>query len=208
MPSSKDLLTFLATLNASPEFQKHVEIQARREIERIKEETIEEFLTHKVTMEIKAGMINPELAPNLSGTLHEVTNLYSFIGFRQQDGDPTDPILAELKKIRIIDWALNSNNGFRYRFGFPEAKDIFEITPMPWANGRSWAKGIETGISGIGFYLHAKASQSRSGFGLQKNTSKSKPVRTAGRFANVRYISDIISRMKAKLRNLEKQTNR
>jgi hypothetical protein len=29
---------------------------------------------------------------------------------------------------------------------------------MPWAAGRSWAKGIETGISGLGFYLRKETA--------------------------------------------------
>jgi hypothetical protein len=57
---------------------------------------------------------------------------------------------------------------------------------MPWAMGRSWVKGIEHGISGLGFYLR-KNSIGRSGGGVQIKSSR---VRT-GKFKNVSYISKI-----------------
>ena len=49
----------------------------------------------------------------------------------------------------------------------PTLQEAFAITPMPWASGRSWARGIEVGISGLGQYLAIEAASSRSGEGIQ-----------------------------------------
>ena len=84
-------------------------------------------------------------------------------------------------------------------FDIPSAADIFTITPMPWASGRSWAKGIESGISGLGYYLKIQKN-SRSGIGVQSQ----KQVRSGARFKNTQYISDLINRFSNKLKDLEK----
>ena len=33
--------------------------------------------------------------------------------------------------------------GVEFNVSIPTAQDIFAITPLPWATGRSWAEGIE-----------------------------------------------------------------
>ena len=70
---------------------------------------------------------------------------------------------------------------------------------MPWATGRSWAKGIETGISGIGYYLK-KTKNSRSGLGIQSQTK----IRSDIRFKNTKYISDLINKFEKQLNDLNK----
>jgi len=70
---------------------------------------------------------------------------------------------------------------------------------MPWAKGRSWAKGIETGISGLGFYLLKSSENSRSGLGIQSP----RKVRKRTRFKNVKYISDLIKRYGKEFLNLQ-----
>ena len=87
-------------------------------------------------------------------------------------------------------------------FDIPTAAQIFSITPMPWAIGRSWARGIETGISGLGYYLK-KTKNSRSGLGIQSSTNQ---VRPGTVFKNTRYISDLINRFSKDLKNLNKIT--
>jgi hypothetical protein len=76
---------------------------------------------------------------------------------------------------------------------------------MPWAEGRSWAKGIETGISGVGWYLYNQKKnypQSRSGPAIQVKSKSSSKVR----FKNVKYISDILSRYEKKFSQLDETT--
>ena len=70
----------------------------------------------------------------------------------------------------------------------PEPHEIFAVSPLPWANGRSWAKGIESGLSGLGYYLKKSSSNSRSGLGIQ--TPKS--VRKGVKFKNTKYITALI----------------
>ena len=71
---------------------------------------------------------------------------------------------------------------------------------MPWAVGRSWARGIETGISGLGYYLK-KTKNSRSGLGIQTTIEQ---VRTGVMFKNSKYISDLINRFNKELKQLNK----
>jgi hypothetical protein len=70
----------------------------------------------------------------------------------------------------------------------PTPKDIFQITPMPWATGRSWAKGIESGISGLGYYANVYG-KGRSGGGVQSGNK----IRS-GRFKSTPYISSLINK--------------
>ena len=96
--------------------------------------------------------------PNTSGTLGGVTNLFAFIGFDKGD-QPVMPIIQLLENTSIqFNKELRENNklGISYNVNLPTAEEIFAITPMPWAIGRSWAKGIETGISGLGYLLRKK----------------------------------------------------
>ena len=79
---------------------------------------------------------------------------------------------------------------------FPSADDIFRMTPLPWAEGRSWAKGIESGISGLGYYLNI-AEKGRSTAGLQSEEKVG-----AGGFKNVKYISSLINDFERKIKTL------
>lgn len=68
---------------------------------------------------------------------------------------------------------------------------------MPWASGRSWAKGIESGISGLGYYLLQKSSKSRSGEALQTSVNLN-----GARFKNTKYISSLLAKYKKQIINL------
>ena len=116
----------------------------------IKEDMIEEFMNHPVTREILGG---PDAA-NESGTLDGITNLFAFIGFDKSEGGAKqiEPILRIFDQITIRDVGA-AKGGRTFRVAFPSADDIWDVTPVPWASGtRSWAQGIETGLSGIGFF--------------------------------------------------------
>ena len=166
----------------------------KENFDRIKKEILNDFNRHPITIEIEAGVD----APNSSGTLNGITNLYSFIGF-DAGTDPIGPIRALLERsnYRMINSSsLAESTVF---FDIPTATDIFTVTPMPWASGRSWAKGIESGISGLGYYLKIQKN-SRSGLGVQSQ----KQIRSGARFKNTQYISDLINRFTNKLKDLEK----
>ena len=90
------------------------------------------------------------------------------------------------------------------RFSIPTAAEIFKATPMPWpgTTGRSWAKGVESGISGLNYFLRKESRFSRSGFGLQSQYQ----ARTGYRFKPVPYISAIINQFNSRIKKLEGTT--
>jgi hypothetical protein len=190
----RDLLKALDQLHDDPTYIKFEDKLINDKFNEIKSEIIAEFNNHPITREIDGGID----APNYSGTLNGITNLYSFIGFNSGD-DPIAPIRMILNKsnYRIIRQKKGSVS--TVVFEIPTSAQIFAETPMPWAVGRSWAKGIETGISGLGYYLK-KSRNSRSGLGVQSQTQ----IRQGVVFRNTKYISDLINRYNVKIKNLEK----
>lgn len=171
-----------------------VEKQLRASFQKVKNQMMVEFLNHPVTLEIKSG-VNSK---NLSGTLNNVTNLFSFIGFNSSS-EPTDAIEALLLRTSFK-FDRITNMSIEFSIDMPDAKEIFEATPMPWAPGRSWAKGIETGISGLGYYLKVERDNSRSGLGIQ---SPRKIRKNGVKFNNISYISSLLNKYKKNFENLE-----
>ena len=166
----------------------------KKKFEEIKEEMINEFLNHPVTIEINAG---PSSA-NISGTLGGVSNLFAFIGFNIGD-KPTKPILDILQNIKYRDAGdSKAGAGIDFIVDIPTPEDIFAVTPMPWATGRSWAKGIESGISGLGYLLNKRGKSSRSGVAIQAENK----VR-GSRFRNTAYISSFLKKYEKKFKNLK-----
>ena len=155
---------------------------------------IAEFLNHPVTLEIKGGTSSN----NISGTLGGATNLFSFIGF-ESGSDPTDAIEKILSSTNFR-FTRTTKNSVEFEIDIPEAAEIFAATPMPWAPGRSWAKGIETGISGLGYYLKISRDNSRSGLGIQ---SPRKVRKSGSRFKNTQYISALIKKYQKEFANLQ-----
>ncbi len=174
--------------------RRDLEKEAKRKFKRIKAEMIKEFLSHPITQEIMEG----PSAPNISGTLGGVSNLFAFIGF-DAGNQPVAPILERLEAVSIIYNKEYKEKGIGVSFNvfLPTAEDIFAITPLPWATGRSWAEGIERGISGLGYLL--KKSGGRSGAAVQSRVNK---VRGGG-FQNTPYISSFIKRYKKRFEELK-----
>ena len=158
----------------------------------IKSQLINEFLNHPVTKEIKDG----PSASNTSNTLNGISNLFAFIGF--EDGyDPIAPILNMFQSIEIT-FGGEIPKGNKFNINMPISEDIFSVTPMPWASGRSWASGIEKGISGLGYLLRNRSSLSRSGQAVQSSVK----IRS-GSFKNTPYISAIINKYSKKFSQLK-----
>jgi hypothetical protein len=151
-------------------------------VDDIKKQMIEEFMNHPVTEEIMNGY-NSE---NISNTLGGYGNLFSFIGFDFGDA-PVIPIIEILEQTSII-FSRSGRNIITANITLPSAQDIFAKTPMPWASGRSWAKGIESGISGLGFYLNSYG-KGNSNAGIQVESKM-----RGGRFKNTLYISALINK--------------
>jgi hypothetical protein len=168
----------------------------RMRFEEIKREMIKEFLDHPVTKEIKDG---PE-AQNTSNTLGGYGNLFSYIGFYNGE-DPIEPILEEFQKSTIV-FSRVIDGGALWNIYIPAKEDIWSVSPMPWAEGRSWAKGIETGISGLGQYfytLRGGLQNSRSETAIQTQSK----LRGKSRFKNVKYITEILKKYEKKFSQLD-----
>tara|TARA_S200002703_G_scaffold158998_1_gene170928 strand:+ start:3004 stop:3588 length:585 start_codon:yes stop_codon:yes gene_type:complete len=191
---SNEFSRFFRSLERDKQYTLKRNVIVKKEFDRIKKQMIDEFDAHPITQEIEMGID----APNLSNTLNGITNLYSFIGF-DSGSKPIDPIrqLLEKSTFRI------SSGGkllATATFEIPTAKMIFTATPMPWADGRSWAKGIERGISGLGYYIK-KRKNSRSGLGVQSQNK----VRGGLKFQNTKYISALINKYERIFRDLNKK---
>ena len=186
--------------NIPPDVQKLIDAQLpkfirnkseekmREDLRLLKSQLILEFLGHPVTVEIMAG----PTSANTSGTLGGYGNLFSFIGFEKEE----DPIAPILKIFEAIDFSFRKeiNSGNEFNVTFPLAQDIFNVTPMPWAQGRSWAKGVETGISGLGYYIFRKNLHSRS----EQGTQTSVKLKNSVKFSNTSYISELLNKYRAR----------
>jgi hypothetical protein len=168
------------------------------EFEKIKRQMIAEFLAHPVSQEINNG----PLAKNTSGTLGGYGNLFSFIGFDNGER-PIDDVVELLERTVI---SFSQRGILAATITMPSSKQIFEATPLPsrWAEGRSWTRGIESGISGLGYYLHIYG-YGASEAGIQaKEKVKKRPVdprdKNGGdmtmipKYKNRPYISSLINR--------------
>ena len=178
----------------SREFVKAVQQVVRDRFEIIKRNLISEFESHPVTVEI-AGGVN---AKNSSGTLGGKGNLFRFIGF-DAGSDPILPISQELSKISLAMTRVKRDGTSQTNVIYPSAEDIFRITPLPWASQRSWARGIEKGISNLGQFLNIKSEYSRAGAGIQASN-----INTGSSFQPMPYITSLIKNFEKEIINLSR----
>ena len=181
-----------ADFSKSIEYINEVKRIVNSEFNKIKEDLLREFNNHPVTKEIESGVDSL----NSSGTLGGVGNLFTFIGFERNDR-PIDAIRSAFNAIRLTSTMVKRNGDSQTYIMYPSASDIFKITPLPWAEGRSWAKGIESGLPGLGKFLHTESDVSRSGEGIQTN----KNIRSA-KFSNTKYISSIINQFEIDIKKI------
>ena len=167
----------------------HAEPRLRKQFKKIKEEMMSEFNDHPVTKELdqKTSADPSSFVGNGS--------LFGFIGFDRSD-EPAQIVRemldsSELKFIRI------KGETVGFKILYPSKDELFEATPLPWAAGRSWLRGIEVGLSGLGKYLNIDSDASRSGGGVQSESSS-----TSGRFRNTKYITEILNNFIKKIDNL------
>ena len=140
--------------------------KAEKKVEKEKNKLIEAFDDHEVTKEIAAG---PK-ASNTSGTLGGYGNLFSFIGF-EANSDPITPVKELLNEIEVKNIKKNGDK-YRATVKYPSQSEIRKATPLPFEAGRSWAEGIEKGISGFTQYIYTKFLSGRSKEGLQSDKAK------------------------------------
>lgn len=178
-------------------FGKEAQMEAQKIFDKSKKEMIQEYKNHPITQEIKAG---PQ-APNSSNTLGGYGNLFSFIGFPNEGGDPTEKVEEHLKSETSLSTSpkitqSESKITFSFQVKAPSNDSIKESTPMPFEPGKSWVYSIERGISGLSHYLYKKfLPQSRSGSGVQADNK----VRDLT-YRPVKYFSQILNNFKSKLK--------
>jgi hypothetical protein len=162
--------------------------QAQEEINKIKQELLEDYNDHPVTKELEAGVDSE----NISQTLNGIGNLTTYIGF--QDGtNPTEPVRDKLKTVSLNAKGKVSNSDSDLSFEFdviaPSIEEIENVGLLPFEQGNSWIKGIENGISGFGSYIYGRMfKNSRSGKGIQ-----ARKTFRQGNFRPVRYVSEIMN---------------
>jgi hypothetical protein len=179
-----------------PNVKRKIRRQAENKLEREKKRLVTEFNSHPVTQEIEEG---PE-GINTTGTLGGYGNLFSFIGFYEEE-DPTElvrylmnlyELTAHKPKIRKQSRKFSGYVEFSYRVGGMTKRKLFAETRLKWL-GKSWLKGIESGLSGLGQYLHDDAQSlhgdSRSGTGVQVEKRRFR----SGAYTPTKYISQLIN---------------
>lgn len=160
-----------------------------------KDEMLIEFEQNRITKELEAGPKNMKnISRNLIGLPYGQGSLYGFIGF--VDGtNPIEPVREYLQNtgnvFKTSRFQRRGKRGGTYQFRVkaPLMSVIERFTPMPWEGGRSWARAIERGISGLSYYMANKSPMSRSGQGIQGQNQ----FHQAAMYKPSKYLSNIIN---------------
>jgi len=139
-------------LHKDARLNRELQKRADKNFEKIKRDFISEFMAHEVTSGLASG----------GG------ELFAFIGF-PRGSNPITPLLSLLEdRISIIYRKFNRRGHAQFTISLPSETEIVRRSPMPWAAGISWAKGIENGIPDFGKFLEVEGRpSSRSGGGVQ-----------------------------------------
>jgi hypothetical protein len=204
------------------EIGKRVEAIVVKGFNKIKADMLREFETHPITVELEGG----PGAANSSGTLGGYGNLFTFIGF-PENHDPISPVRERLKAV-VIRRTGYSRGVFNFITNEPTRDELFSMTKISsfrgdFEGGRSWLDGIETGLSGLGYYLYSKDKDlkgSRSGPAIQlgggKRAESAKGSGSTGgavsnqrsRYERVSYVSGILKRFNKSINRLRSSTLR
>lgn len=181
---------------SSKDLHREIENAVAQKVFRAKESFLNSFESHKVTQELAAG----KSAANSSGSLAGYGNLFTFMGFKDGDENPIVFLKKFLEKSFIKPPKIQKRDGtlFKVSISLPTKEEIESITPLPFENGRSWVRGIEYGISGIGFYFYSKKEEierSRSTLGIQ-----SKHQIRGGSFSNQSYLTPMLKSLYKELK--------
>ena len=167
---------------------------AGKKLAKEKNNLLNDFDRHPVTLELKSGPSASNISHSLPGGYG---NLFSFIGFSQGE-DPTDIVRGHLEKIRIQGRGKKGYSKdkvfYSFQVKYPALEELKNVTKMPWEAGLSWLARIEKGISGFGYYMNTAWSPGRSGEGVQVDNK----IRTGG-YSPVSYYSGIINRFRKRI---------
>jgi hypothetical protein len=169
-------------------------ITLQKKAEELRERMVTEFFNHPVTKEIDDG---PD-AENLTGSLNGYGNLFSFIGF----DFGTDPIGRITSLLYSTQRGIVSTSGISFlRVKMPTPEDVWNITPMPRQEGRSWAKGIESGISGLNYYFYLQKRNEKSHSTMAFQVER---VRNGFRYTPQKYITNLLKGYNTRFKQLSK----
>ena len=165
------LMSELSNTENSKSMRTLLEQTVEARVEKSKKEMANDFANHPVTKELDNG----PSSSNISNTLGGYGNLFSFIGFNSQE-QPVTQIKNELQKpVKIkARKSIFSNGRFKVETNIPTQESLEDSGKIPWSTGLSWIKGIEEGISGLGFFIFKKDGglSSRSKTGVQTKADK------------------------------------
>lgn len=167
----------------SRDYVMHVNRVVTQKFNSCKQNLIQQFNSSRITQEIEAGSNSSNISLTLSGR----GNLFSFIGFKAGE-KPTEAIREAMNGITLTKIMISKDGSSQSYVLYPSVTEIFKITPLPWAQGRSWAEGIEKGISNFGQFLAKGSDKSRSGGGIQSENFVS-----SAEFSPKPYITPMIA---------------
>lgn len=161
----------------------NIQRSGRLIVENAKAAAIVEFDNHPITQ---------ALENHDSGGV--VGTLFGFIGF--EAGEEPTKIIREMlyDEIEFSGITQLTNRKFIISYEFPSKEDIYDVTDLPWADGRSWCEMLDTtGIPGLAAYV-PKRGKGRSEEGVQN-----KRVVGGSKYPKVPYISRIINNFKKRV---------
>jgi hypothetical protein len=165
---------------------------AQRIVRAAHEEMIDDFDSHPVTQEINMG----PSAENISGTLGGYGNLFSFIGF-ERGRQPTRPIRKYLEKSgRVFMEPRVSGKHkdviMKFKVDVPILYEIDDLSPSPW-EGRSWTRSVESGITGLGYYMYSNSDDFGGRSRSTKAVQSSRELRKMA-YRPIKYMTSILNK--------------
>jgi len=122
------------------------------------------FEDHPVTRELETG----------GGSSRYISkgSLFGFIGF-EKGSSPVSSLRRALQGASIlVHKPMPSSFSYTFRAKIPTDEELYALTPLPWAKGRSWLRELEGGLSNLGGYIPSSSETSRSGEGIQSSSSR------------------------------------
>lgn len=188
----------LFAINSNKQYQQEVTALVEEAFEQKKQEMMQEFSSHPVTIEL-----SDENSSNISSTLGGYGNLFGFIGF-SKGSDPIGPVEDRLRElVSLLDISFDKvTSKVKIKYNAPELDDFGDVAQYDgWREGGNWLKGIERGIAGLQYFRTTIGEQERgrSGLGIQMKGNVKGFSGGRNRFGNKKYMTAIINNFKSSL---------
>ncbi len=181
-------------------FQENVlpifKLNADESFRKAKDFILKEVAEHDISQELRHKTLPSKFLDSGSSTL------FGFMGFNADD-DPVGALLDFLDQsitqkvsIRLASYTLLSSLSLPTKVKLRSAPGL----KMPWLAGMSWPEAIESGVSGLKYFL-GKEGQGRSGLGIQAKVAGvaggAKQIVRNADMSGVDYLSSIFSEAKS-----------